>query len=94
MQFTEQDLDNLATLARITIAPNEKEKMLHDMQAILGYVSEINTISVEQTSKIPEMINVVRDDVITCAPGSKTDMILNNAPATENGYVKVTQVFG
>ena len=42
MSFTEQDLDNLSNLARITIAPDEKQKMLADMQAILGYVSEIN----------------------------------------------------
>ncbi len=44
MKFTEEDLKNLSALARIDIKPEEQEKMLHDMQAILGYISEINSV--------------------------------------------------
>ena len=92
MIFTENDLDTLSRLARIDIAPSEKEKMLHDMQAILGYISEINTIEGDSLHAEESIFNVVREDVVTRKTGSNTDAILANAPATKNGYVEVMQV--
>jgi len=101
MSLTEQDLDNLSNLARITIAPDEKQKMLADMQAILGYVSEINNaeearskeqgVSGEANNEIP-FFNVTREDVVTNETGSNTDAILANAPKVKNGFVEVEQV--
>lgn len=92
MEFTEKDLDNLSELARITILPEEKQKMLHDMQAILGYVSEINAVSgdVERIKGIH--YNIVRDDTVTRETESNTKILLDEAPETEDGYVKVAQV--
>jgi aspartyl/glutamyl-tRNA(Asn/Gln) amidotransferase C subunit len=92
MLFTESDLDNLSRLARIDINPEEKQKMLSDMQAILGYVSEINDVSGEIVRGEESLYNVVREDVITNGSGEYTSAILANAPATRNGYVEVMQV--
>ena len=92
MQLTELDLDNLSRLARIDIAKEEKAKMLLDMQAILGYISEINDVKGELVYGEEALFNVVRDDVVTHATGSNTEAILANAPAMEDGYVKVMQV--
>lgn len=93
MSFTEQDLDNLSTLARIDIALGEKQKMLADMQAIIGYVSEINEVQGESIRGEEAIFNVVREDIVTHATGSNTEALLREAPATEDGYVKVEQVF-
>lgn len=92
MSFTELELDNLSKLARIDIAPEEKEKMLADMQAILGYVSEINEIEGDVIRGEESVFNVVRDDVITHLTGSNTEALLAEAPAAKDGYVKVEQV--
>jgi aspartyl-tRNA(Asn)/glutamyl-tRNA(Gln) amidotransferase subunit C len=92
MNLTIADLDNLSTLARINIAPDEKEKMLADMQAILGYVSEINDVTGDVTNVGYTTYNVVREDVVTNSSGEKTDAILANAPAVKDGYVEVMQV--
>jgi aspartyl/glutamyl-tRNA(Asn/Gln) amidotransferase C subunit len=92
MVFTEDDLDNLSILARITIAPEEKGKMLADMQAILGYISEINEVEGSLMKEDVAMFNIVREDVVTHKSGSNTQALLDEAPATENGYVKVMQV--
>ena len=92
MQLTELDLDNLSRLARIDIAKEEKAKMLLDMQAILGYISEINEVEGELVYGEEVLFNIVRDDVVTHATGSNTEAILANAPATEDGYVEVMQV--
>jgi aspartyl-tRNA(Asn)/glutamyl-tRNA(Gln) amidotransferase subunit C len=93
MAFTEKDLDNLSQLARISVHPEEKQKMLHDMQSILGYVSEINAVSGSVEREKSELRNIFRDDVVTHDTGSHTKAVLAEAPATEDGYVKVNQVF-
>lgn len=103
MSFTLEDLENLSQLARVTVKEEEKEKMLADMQAILGYVSEINAVPREAYSRSGEVsgdvkrikgvhYNIVRDDVVTRASGTNTEVLLGEAPATEDGYVKVAQV--
>ena len=98
MNFSETELDNLSRLARIDIAPHEKQKMLVDMQAILSYISEINNVSPLQAEGISAsrgeevLFNVVREDVITNETGSSTQAILANAPKVKNGYVEVEQV--
>lgn len=92
MSLTEQDLDNLSALARIKVSPEEKEKMLHDMQAILGYVSEINEVQGESARGDEDLYNVVREDVVTHETGSNTQAILDNAPKVKDGYVEVEQV--
>ena len=62
------------------------------MQAILGYVSEINEVKGELVRGEEDVYNVVREDVITNDTGSKTDAILANAPKVKDGYVEVEQV--
>lgn len=92
MIFSELELDNLSHLARIDIDPSEKQKMLLDMQAILGYISEINTVEGERARGEETLFNVVREDVVTRVTGSMTDSILREAPKTKDGYVEVEQV--
>ena len=92
MSFTEQDLDNLSKLARITISEEEKPKMLLDIQSILGYVSEINKVEGDISRGNEEFFNVVREDVITNGTALYTEGLLTEAPGREGDYVKVKQV--
>jgi aspartyl/glutamyl-tRNA(Asn/Gln) amidotransferase C subunit len=92
MQFTKEELAHLSTLARINIQEEVQEKMLHDMQAILGYVSEINSLVIEQDETAPLFYNVTREDEVLRETGSLTEAILTNAPEREGDFVKVSQV--
>ena len=97
MQFSKENLTKLSELARISIKKGTEDKMLSDMQAILQYVSEINNVEGtvdgrDITAKQSGHYNVVREDVVTNASGSATEMILNEAPLTEDGQIKVAQV--
>lgn len=93
MEFTEKDLDNLSALARIKVAPEEKEEMLKSIVSILGYVSEINEISGELIPEKGVVRNVMREDVVT-RNSEACEIIFEDAPATEGDYIKVTQVLG
>lgn len=92
MSFTRDDLDNLSLLARITVKEEEKDKMLADMQAILGYVSEINEVSGDVERVKGDNYNIVREDEVAKDAGSSADNLLREAPETQDGYVKVAQV--
>lgn len=92
MIFTEKDLETIAVLSRISLKEEEKAKMVTDMQAILDYVSEVNSLDIGEDTTKPEVYNVVREDVVLRETGSMTEALLANAPEREGDYVKVTQV--
>lgn len=92
MQFTKDDLLNLSKLARVSVTEAEQEKMLHDIQSILSYVSEVNEIKLEGEGVSHTHINVMREDAAFEMIPEKRTIILDNAPETEDSFVKVTQV--
>ena len=88
-----QDVEKLAQLARIDISEGEKEELLKDLQGILGYIDQVQAVSVDMGEReAGELRNVMREDVNPHEPGVYTEKILASAPATENGYVKVKQI--
>ena len=88
------DFDNLAVLARITLTQEEKNELLPTLESIIGYVSEIGEVITEDKPvQVGVVKNVLRDDLIENQGGEFTQSILKNAPDTENGYLKVKQIF-
>ena len=88
------DMDNLATLARIALTDKEKTELLPTLDSIIGYVGEIGEVVTEdKPSKAGVVKNVLRDDTLTHKGGEYSDAILANAPDTEDGYLKVKQIF-
>jgi aspartyl-tRNA(Asn)/glutamyl-tRNA(Gln) amidotransferase subunit C len=86
-----EDITHLATLARVHIDETELASMTTDIERILEYVGQVNTVD---TSVVPEFIhtNIMRDDVVTHASGAYTQAVLDNAPQTERGFVKVKKI--
>ena len=94
LKLQREDIDNLATLARITLTEQEKSELLPTLESIIGYVGEISEVVTEdRPSKAGEVRNVLRDDAAVRSGGEFTDAILANAPDTEAGYLKVKQIF-
>ncbi len=88
-----QDIQHLATLARIDIPQEEQEALLHDMTAIIGYIDQIAKAPVSgSTNQTSDLYNVARDDEVTNMTGAQTDTILAEVPATQDGYVKVKKI--
>ena len=58
-----KDVENLAELARIELSEDEKKELLSDMDSILGYVRQIESVEVGDTNIDYILKNVWREDL-------------------------------
>lgn len=83
----------VAHLARIRLADDEVEGFRSELNAILGFVEQLNEVDVEgvepMTSVQPMRVKA-RQDVVT--DGGIAGDITANAPATQDGYFLVPKV--
>ena len=90
-----ETVNKLTTLARIEVSDNEKDALLIDLQAILGYVSLLSSAPTAQGEiELPDNINIFREDDNAHESGLYTTKILAEADREENGYILVKQVMG
>jgi aspartyl-tRNA(Asn)/glutamyl-tRNA(Gln) amidotransferase subunit C len=92
MEITTQDIEHLARLARIEVTEDEKKSFQKDLNAIVGYVSEIQKVSDEMSAVEYTHKNIFRDDVVTNSAAEYTEAVLKNAPGRKDNYLKVDQV--
>ncbi len=89
-----EDVEKLANLSRINISDDEKEQLIVDLDAILGYVDQVQEAAkdaVEQDYGFLENIHL-REDSNPHEEGAYTQAILDTAPDTEKGYLKVKKI--
>ena len=94
---TAEDVKKLADLARIDLTGEEQTKLQHDMESILGYVSELSQVEVpegEESVGTALVENVMRPDTNSYDPGVFTDDILAQAPDQAGNFIKVKQILG
>lgn len=94
--LTPQDILKLARLARIQITEDELQKYADELNAVLGYVqqlSEVDTDGLEPTYQVTGLTDVMRPDELHDY-GVVTQELLKNAPALENGQIKVKRMIG
>jgi aspartyl-tRNA(Asn)/glutamyl-tRNA(Gln) amidotransferase subunit C len=83
----------VAKLARIAVTDEDAAKMEGELNAILGFVEQLNEVDVDgvapMTSVTP-MEMKKRADAVT--DGNKADDITANAPASEDNFFLVPKV--
>ncbi|GAK71080.1 Asp-tRNA(Asn)/Glu-tRNA(Gln) amidotransferase subunit GatC [Agrobacterium rubi] len=83
----------VARLARIAVSEDEAEKMLGELNGILGFVeqlSEVNVDGVEPMTSVTPVAMKKRTDVVS--DGSKAEDIVANAPNTDRNFFLVPKV--
>jgi aspartyl-tRNA(Asn)/glutamyl-tRNA(Gln) amidotransferase subunit C len=98
MSVTRETVAKIASLARIRMDEQELDRMVPELNTILGWVdqlSEVDTSAVEpMTAVMPQPLRL-RDDVVNADPltgGNVRDKVLANAPAPEHGFFGVPKV--
>lgn len=91
-----KDVEHLAGLARIEISESEKDILRHDLEEILGYVSQVKNAegrepSAEEREK-GELYNVMREDVEPHQAWLYTEDILKQAPFREGDRIAVKKI--
>jgi aspartyl-tRNA(Asn)/glutamyl-tRNA(Gln) amidotransferase subunit C len=83
----------VARLARIAVSDEEAESLRGDLNAILGFVEQLNEVDVTgiepMTAVIPMQMKM-RDDVVT--DGGITDKVVANAPEKADAFFAVPKV--
>ncbi len=88
-----ETVEKLAKLTRVEISEEEKTSMVADLEAVLGYVSELSKVEGLSTEgSLDDNRNRFREDEGAHESGIYTDKILADAPRTEDGYLLVKQV--
>lgn len=83
----------VAHLARIALNDGDAERMMGELNGILGFVeqlSEVDVSGVEPMTSVTPMVMRKRQDVVT--DGDKADDIVANAPETDRNFFLVPKV--
>lgn len=83
----------VARLARLAVTDAEAEALRGELNAILGFVEQLNEVDVagvEPMTSVVAMAMRERADVVT--DGGDAARVLANAPATEDGFFLVPKV--
>jgi aspartyl-tRNA(Asn)/glutamyl-tRNA(Gln) amidotransferase subunit C len=95
MSVTRMDVEHIAKLARLEFTDEEKATFAHQLNDILAYVEQLNTLdtsNVEPLSHVIELDNAFREDVLR--PGLTQEEALKNAPVKTERFFKVPKVIG
>ncbi len=88
-----QTVKRVARLARIAVTDDDAERMTGELNAILGFVEQLDEVDISgvepMTSVIP-MAMKKRQDAVT--DGDKAGDIVANAPATDENFFLVPKV--
>ena len=80
MTITTAEAQHLARLAKLSFGPEELEQMTKELDAVVGYVTQLNELDVEDvppTSHVLDLSNVFRDDAVQ--PALPVAEVLRNA---------------
>jgi aspartyl-tRNA(Asn)/glutamyl-tRNA(Gln) amidotransferase subunit C len=83
----------VARLARIAVSEDEAQRMVGELNGILGFVeqlSEVDVSGVEPMTSVTPMAMKKRNDDVT--DGNKADDIVANAPVTDRNFFLVPKV--
>jgi aspartyl-tRNA(Asn)/glutamyl-tRNA(Gln) amidotransferase subunit C len=105
MSITPEEIKKLASLARIRVSEEEVASLGGEIDAILGYIADINKVSLVEVSNTAASsgsstgaarANVFRedDDAVFPAtvPGTYTEKLLALSPDRDGSYVRVKKI--
>lgn len=93
---TPEDVKKLAALARITVSEDELSKFAEEFDAIIQYVSQLNTLDVGKRGDQPKPLlpytNIMREDGTPHEKGLYTEKLVEQFPEKNGNYLSVKQI--
>jgi len=97
-KVTRKEVDRVAELAHLKLTPDETGSMVHDLNAILDYVAQLDQLD---TSSVAPLAQVSELDGSTAAGVSRQDElrpsldraeVMSQAPESDGAFFKVPKV--
>ncbi len=95
MALTQDEIRDVATLARIGVTDAEIGDYKKDLSSVLQYfdkLQEVDTDAVEEIGHITGMTNVYRADAVDEMDEDGKALIMDNVTDVHDGYIKVKNV--
>jgi aspartyl-tRNA(Asn)/glutamyl-tRNA(Gln) amidotransferase subunit C len=100
-KVTVEDVERVAELAHLKLAPDEVAPMLRDLNAILDYIAELNELDtsnvlpLDQVSELDigkgsDAVSALRADQLV--PSLNRAVVMAQAPETDGVFFKVPKV--
>ena len=93
MSVSPEQVRHIATLARLAMSDEELDRLVPELNAIIGWVEqlgEVNTDGVEPLTAVIDQKLRLREDEVTA--GDERDDVLANAPDAQHGFFAVPKV--
>ena len=95
--MTPQQIEQIATLARLELTEKEKKMYAEQLSAVLDYMemlNEVNTDGVEETCQVTGLEDVVRRDEMKESDPEVVKKLVEAFPEKQGRLLKVKAVFG
>src|SRR5690348_1552187 len=93
MSIDRATVEHVATLARLALTADERERLRDQMSAILGH---INVIAEADTSAVPATAHILPIDTVMRSddphPWPDSQALVDRAPAHQEAYIRVRAV--
>ena len=93
MSVDANQVRHVAKLARLALGDAEIERMVPELNNILGWVEQLGEVETDGVEPLTAVIDVklrLRDDVVN--DGDCRDAVLKNAPDAQHGFFAVPKV--
>ncbi|MGO8759677.1 MAG: Asp-tRNA(Asn)/Glu-tRNA(Gln) amidotransferase subunit GatC [Terracidiphilus sp.] len=96
-KVTVQDVERVAELAHLELAPEETESMLRDLNAILDYVAELNQLDTSSVAPLAQVSELESESTASpradqLAPSLNRAAVMPQAPESDQVFFKVPKV--
>ncbi|HEY1580593.1 MAG TPA: Asp-tRNA(Asn)/Glu-tRNA(Gln) amidotransferase subunit GatC [Terracidiphilus sp.] len=97
-RVTLQDVERVAELAHLELTPDESGSMVHDLNAILEYVTQLKELDTDSVAPLAQVTELelsdraasLREDAVR--PSLSRSEVMAEAPETDQAFFKVPKV--
>lgn len=93
MRISKEEIEHIASLARLYLSEDEKELFGSQLSSVLDYMEKLNeldTKDIEPTSHVLPLSNVMRNDI--ASPSIPREDALLNAPDHTDKFFRVPKI--
>ena len=96
-KVTVDDVERVAELAHLELAPEETQSMLRDLNAILDYVAELNELDTTNVVPLAQVSELESEAVVApradrLEPSLERAAVMPEAPESDTVFFKVPKV--